>query len=762
MKKLVTGLVSLAVAILLAAVAMGGTWTPNQFIYKPEVGARGAQEKGLFDTGLERLDTRLGNEIWLNDAKYGGNFQTAINEISSSVALLRVPRGTWNIGANLTLPTNITLKVEQGATLSIADGKTLTVNGGFEAPLSPGVFALNGSGKVNLAGIKKIECIWFASGAGASASPWTDGFRHAYNGSGENHVYHLQAGTWQDASTINVTADNVILQGDGKGLTHWHYTATDGTPLLNIANGASQVVRHKISDIGFSGADPTAPTVGVATGTCIATNNLNHSVFSDLSIDYFNAGVAAGTSKGISHTTGYNNQYLRVYGYKTSILLSFEDGPEDLDWDLIHIEDFMSNASDPTNNTYGIKLAGKGSRLTLDGVNEFDQVRYGIHYVNDALTQYMYGWRFSGCYFESYMAAAGTAVTLKVGATGGGILQNVEFQNCNIGTPFVTAFDLDGIQSLKLTDVSYGGSTGKTWIAATDRVYPLTLENCTWSTNATFTLASNMKKAFGIVGTTSANDTLAVYVRNNTSYHKITFNSAIINTIQTLTYSPSIDVDTSLGNFFKITVTDGVAYSINNPTNVNSGQELKFIIKNSSGGDMGDISWGNKFIWTSGAAPLKPQNGKYITVKFTYDGSNWVEDTKAGQGYTLQAHSGSTAPNNITTYYFGSRFDSAMEGGAAHCRIYIPTAGTIRKALVHFNQNAGTSETSSIYIRLNNSSETLISAALTNDGADTTASNNTLNIPVAAGDYLEIKWVTPTWVTQPTGVYASVVVYITS
>jgi hypothetical protein len=130
-------------------------------------------------------------------------------------------------------------------------------------------------------------------------------------------------------------------------------------------------------------------------------------------------------------------------------------------------------------------------------------------------------------------------------------------------------------------------------------------------------------------------------------------------------------------------------------------------------------------------------------------------------GYTLQAFANSTSPGDGSTQYFGSR-PAATLGSQNNQRIYIPKAGTI-KAIYLFFANTGTlgsNETSTASLRLNSTTDTTISAAITNDAAQTAFSNNSLSIPVVAGDYFEIKMVWATWATNPTNVVPSAVVYI--
>jgi hypothetical protein len=101
---------------------------------------------------------------------------------------------------------------------------------------------------------------------------------------------------------------------------------------------------------------------------------------------------------------------------------------------------------------------------------------------------------------------------------------------------------------------------------------------------------------------------------------------------------------------------------------------------------------------------------------------------------------------------FGTRF-----------KIPIPKTGTIKKAIVSWYASsvAGTSESISCYIRLNNSSDTLI-ASVADTSNNKTFSNYSLSISVTEGDYIEIKLTTPSWSTNPTAVYISWSVYIES
>lgn len=133
----------------------------------------------------------------------------------------------------------------------------------------------------------------------------------------------------------------------------------------------------------------------------------------------------------------------------------------------------------------------------------------------------------------------------------------------------------------------------------------------------------------------------------------------------------------------------------------------------------------------------------------------------AHSGYALQFAAGQFNPADATVYYTGINPQSSGSTAAVN-RIYIPRAGTITAAYVVFDNSGtlGTTETSTVAIRVNNTTDNTISAAVTNDARPTVFSNTSLNIAVSAGDYIELKWTAPTWATNPTAVRIQAIVNI--
>jgi len=116
--------------------------------------------------------------------------------------------------------------------------------------------------------------------------------------------------------------------------------------------------------------------------------------------------------------------------------------------------------------------------------------------------------------------------------------------------------------------------------------------------------------------------------------------------------------------------------------------------------------------------------------------------------YTLSVQALTSSPVDAQTIYFGN-LPKAPVTTANTSKVYIPRAGTIKRAEIYcYSGTAGTNQAWSGYIRLNNTTDTLIStlSVATNERVFT---NSSLSIVVVAGDYIEIKFINPTWATNP-------------
>lgn len=124
-------------------------------------------------------------------------------------------------------------------------------------------------------------------------------------------------------------------------------------------------------------------------------------------------------------------------------------------------------------------------------------------------------------------------------------------------------------------------------------------------------------------------------------------------------------------------------------------------------------------------------------------------------------------PSDSTAYYFGNQPSVQMTtADGVYGRFYFPFACKITKAYLSFVVTATTTtaETFTTSVRVNSTTDYTISAACKMDATRQMFSNTSLNsgsfITIAAGDYIEVKVMTPAWATNPGTVYGSCVLEI--
>jgi len=134
---------------------------------------------------------------------------------------------------------------------------------------------------------------------------------------------------------------------------------------------------------------------------------------------------------------------------------------------------------------------------------------------------------------------------------------------------------------------------------------------------------------------------------------------------------------------------------------------------------------------------------------FSYsDAGGWLYQPQSPQGYAINLQALTSSPADTTPFYFGM-LPRAISTTAGTNKVYIRKAGTLKVAEIYtYAGTAGTAENVSMYVRVNNSTDYLIKTV----GAaskERIFSNTALSIPLAVGDYIEIKCIPPIWVTNP-------------
>lgn len=119
------------------------------------------------------------------------------------------------------------------------------------------------------------------------------------------------------------------------------------------------------------------------------------------------------------------------------------------------------------------------------------------------------------------------------------------------------------------------------------------------------------------------------------------------------------------------------------------------------------------------------------------------------------------SPSDAQTLYSGANLWTATGGITRH---YPVRAGRIRSARILFwvGGTLGTTETSTLYLRLNNTTDYQLTAAIVLNGRSYGELVTGLDIPIAITDYVELKWVNPTYTTNPTFVATRVLFELVS
>jgi hypothetical protein len=174
---------------------------------------------------------------------------------------------------------------------------------------------------------------------------------------------------------------------------------------------------------------------------------------------------------------------------------------------------------------------------------------------------------------------------------------------------------------------------------------------------------------------------------------------------------------------------------------IGSGTSIQ--VKQASGSQAGYLSSADWTTFNSKQAALV--SGTNIK---TINGTSILGSGDLDTGYTLSVQALTSSPVDAQTIYFGN-LPKAPVTTSNISKVYIPRAGNITRAEIYcYSGTAGTAENWSCYIRLNNTTDTLVQTigAATNERR---FNNSSLAIAVVAGDYIEIKMINPTWATNP-------------
>lgn len=164
--------------------------------------------------------------------------------------------------------------------------------------------------------------------------------------------------------------------------------------------------------------------------------------------------------------------------------------------------------------------------------------------------------------------------------------------------------------------------------------------------------------------------------------------------------------------------------------------------------------------WSSGTTRYE---NKSIATALGYTPAN-----ANNLGYVLSIPAGhitNLSPPDANSFYYGNGKNSSIYSPDA--AIVIPNAGTIKKIgiISIINGTLGTTENSTFSIRKRTGiagtpTDTVITSSYKFNTVYNTTMYTGFNISVAEGDLVEIKWDTPTWVTNPTAIQFNITLFI--
>lgn len=164
---------------------------------------------------------------------------------------------------------------------------------------------------------------------------------------------------------------------------------------------------------------------------------------------------------------------------------------------------------------------------------------------------------------------------------------------------------------------------------------------------------------------------------------------------------------------------------------------------------------------TAGNVAIDYANGQAATSG--QDGllqsADWTTFNNKGYTLTLTGSQGSLVDG--TSYYAGA-ITTGTSTTAAINQVPIPVSGTITAVYI-YQLTAGTlatGESSTLAIRLNNTTDVTVSSSVLNSAISSTWSATGLSQAVTAGDYIELKFTGATWATNPSNVRWTAVVFI--
>jgi hypothetical protein len=533
------------------------------------------------------------------------------------------------VAGNVTVPSTLTLWFVGQGQLSINSGVTVTINGPLIAPPRQ---VFSGSGTVKINNQDEILANWFVTGGtGTNADPWTGwtSFVNAIPTSSTGPTITIGAGGVNFSNGVFGFSSTVQLDNQKTTLRAGRDTYFKWT------GGASPMFRFNADRITFDGG--TLDGGGTATrgiyvaGVVPGNINANWPTIKNMLIrNVTEADIVLGNDSGDAGNWNVTQAYLEN--------LELRDGTHGIIFQTKFSSFHTLNAVTVTGHTNGLTFQNIApGPVQMTGVifsGNTKDINIGLSAGGTASLYGLGVWGGEDSTEFFNMTSVGRLNAVLIGLT----------DNINVAND---TFDISAEGRLVLVGGSFQGLVRTSNpVAGAGRLLIVDL-GVYWGSNIGPQLANvdaktslfSVNSKLGLGGASDPQDAwvalvsaLQINAGNSRGLRLWPGNStsglpSFLLSRTAPTYGASVAIDTSLGNEFDVTATDGVAFTVANPTNATDGQRITITIRNTSGGALGVLTFDTLY---KASAWTQPANGFSRSIDFKYNGTNWVQIGQTG------------------------------------------------------------------------------------------------------------------------------------
>lgn len=166
---------------------------------------------------------QIGSIVNVNATDHGdtsevGSLKYVCDLLGSESKTITLEKGTYSVGTSFTIPSNVAIRMNNGAVLQIATGQILTINGPFEAGVYQ-VFDCVGAGSVSFGtgSVREIYSQWWKENINPGITDMTSAITAAISAAPISGMVILPAGKSLVSSTLSINK-KLSLRGFGEDM----------------------------------------------------------------------------------------------------------------------------------------------------------------------------------------------------------------------------------------------------------------------------------------------------------------------------------------------------------------------------------------------------------------------------------------------------------------------------------------------------------------------------------------------------------------